>query len=460
MIIGYRTLKTAGHALRRNVMRSVLTCLGIIIGVAAVIAMMEIGQGSSGLIKNTIAKMGADNIMVFPGTAATFGVSQGLGSTVNLRPEDCDAITRECTAVRSAAPVVRARVQLIYGNKNWTPQQMSGTTSEYIEVRDWPVSEGDMFTDRDVRNGSKVCVIGQTLVRELFGGENPIGKELRLNNVAFRVVGVLSAKGANMMGWDQDDVLLAPWTTIKYRVSNHGNSNASTSGSAAASSSVSTSVNSLNQLYPNQSVSLYPQQNSVQQADTPQPVRFSSIDQIMVAATNTEQVKLAMRQITQVLRERHRLATGEPDDFNIRDMTEFTNAMASMTSTMSGLLLAVAAISLVVGGVGIMNIMLVSVTERTREIGLRMAVGARAGNILSQFLVEAIVLCMLGGAAGILLGRGTSFAVRKIMHWPTEISPLAILISVIVSAFVGIVFGFYPAWKASKLDPIEALRYE
>ena len=462
MLGAYRTLKTAAHALRRNVMRSVLTCLGIIIGVAAVIAMMEIGQGSSGLIKNTIAKMGADNIMVFPGTAATFGVSQGLGSTVNLRPEDCDAIARECTAVRSAAPVVRARVQLIYGNKNWTPQQMSGTTPEFTEVRDWPVSDGEMFSDRDVRNGSKVCVIGQTLVRELFGAENPIGKELRLNNVAFRVVGVLVPKGANMMGWDQDDVLLAPWTTIKYRVSNQGNSNASASGSSSSSSSssINTSVNTLNQLYPNQSVALYPQQNSVQQADTPQPIRFSSIDQIMVAATTTEQVKLAMRQITQVLRERHRIAVGEPDDFNIRDMTEFTNAMASMTSTMSGLLLAVAAISLVVGGVGIMNIMLVSVTERTREIGLRMAVGAKAGNILSQFLIEAITLCMLGGAAGILLGRGTSFAVRKIMHWPTEISPLAILISVIVSAFVGIVFGFYPAWKASKLDPIEALRYE
>jgi ABC-type antimicrobial peptide transport system permease subunit len=460
MLGAYRTFKTAAHALRRNVMRSVLTCLGIIIGVAAVIAMMEIGQGSSGLIKNTIAKMGADNIMVFPGTAATFGVSQGMGSTVNLRPEDCDAIARECTAVRSAAPVVRARVQLIYGNKNWTPQNMNGTSPEYVEVRDWPVSDGDMFSDRDVRNGSKVCVIGQTLVRELFQGESPIGKEVRLNNVAFRVVGVLSAKGANMMGWDQDDVLLAPWTTIKYRVSNQGNSNASSSGSAAAGSSVSTSVNSLNQLYPNQSVALYPQQNAVQQADTPQPIRFSSIDQIMVAATKTEQVKLAMRQMTQLLRERHRLSVGEPDDFNIRDMTEFTNAMTTMTSTMSGLLLAVAAISLVVGGVGIMNIMLVSVTERTREIGLRMAVGAKAGNILSQFLVEAIVLCMLGGAAGILLGRGTSFAVRKIMHWPTEISPLAILISVIVSAFVGIVFGFYPAWKASKLDPIEALRYE
>ena len=450
------------NALRRNVMRSVLTCLGIIIGIAAVIAMMEVGQGSSRMIQNQIAKMGADNVIVFPGTASTAGVSQGLGSVVTLHPQDCDAIIRECTAVRSAAPLVRARAQLIYGNKNWTPQQMNGTSAAYIEVRDWPVADGDIFTDADVRNGSKVCVIGQTLVRQLFQGEDPIGKELRLNNVTFRVVGVLSAKGANMMGWDQDDVLLAPWTTIKYRVSNEssGQSSASSGGSSSAGSSGSSQVNTLSQLYPDQQVQLFPQPDSIEQADRPQPIRFTNIDQIIVAAVNTDQVKLAMRQISELLRERHRLISGQPDDFSLRDMTEFTNALASMTSTMGTLLLCVAIISLIVGGVGIMNIMLVSVTERTREIGLRMAVGARARDILRQFLVEAIVLCLLGGAVGILLGRGSSFAVRTLLHWPTATSVPAILAAVAVSATVGLVFGYYPAWKASRLDPITALRFE
>lgn len=456
MKIVYRTFRTALKALKRNIMRSVLTCLGIIIGVAAVIAMMEIGQGSSGLIKDTISKMGADNIIIFPGSASTAGVSQGLGTTVTLHPQDCDAILRECTAVRSAAPIVHARVQLIYGNKNWTPQNMNGTTPAYLEVHNWPIEEGDMFTDRDVRNGSKVCVIGKTLVRELFENQDPIGKEVRLNSVSFRVVGVLISKGASMSGWDQDDVLLAPWTTIKYRVSNVGSSSSSSSGS----SSISDAVNTLSQLYPSSSVELFPQLDSTQQADTPRPIRFSNIDQIVIAADGTEQVPLAMHQITELLRERHRLLPGQPDDFNIRDLAEFTNAMSSMTSTMTKLLLSVALISLMVGGVGIMNIMLVSVTERTREIGLRMAVGARGRDILSQFLVEAVVLCLAGGATGILLGRGASLAVREFLQWPTAISVPAIVAAVMVSATVGVIFGYYPAWKASRLDPIEALRYE
>ena len=461
-----RTFKTATHALRRNVLRSVLTCLGIIIGIAAVIAMMEIGQGSSSLIQNTVAKMGADNVIVFPGTVATWGVSQGMGSVITLTPEDCESILRECTAVRGACPLIRARAQLVYGNRNWSPQQVLGTTPDYLEVRDWTqMGEGDMFTDHDVRNASKVCVLGQTTAKQLFQGEAAVGKEVRVQNVSFRVVGVLSIKGANMMGWDQDDLLLAPWTTIKYRVTNQGSSvNASggTSGgsSSSASSGINQSVNTLNNLYPTQQVQLYPQQNTIQQADTPQPIRFTNVDQLMVAARGTTRVPLAMRQITEVLRERHRLTAGQPDDFNIRDMAEFTNALGQMTSTMTNLLLCVAMISLMVGGVGIMNIMLVSVTERTREIGVRMAVGARAKDILRQFLVEAIVLCLLGGTAGILVGRGGSLAVRKLLHWPTQISVPAIIAAVTVSAIVGLVFGYYPAWKASKLDPIDALRYE
>src|SRR5665213_1920427 len=451
----YRTLRTALHALRRNILRSVLTCLGIIIGVAAVIAMMEIGQGSSGLIKETISKMGADNIMIWPGTKETAGVSQGIGTTITLHPQDCDAILRECTAVRAAAPVVKARVQLIYGNRNWNPQNMNGTTPAYIDVHNWPIDEGDMFSDQDVRNASKVCVIGKTVATALFDNDDPIGKEVRLNNVAFRVVGVLVTKGANIMGWDQDDVLLAPWTTIKRRVSNQGSSTV-----ASAGSSISTAINSLDQIYPTNAESLYPALDSTQTADAPQPIRFTNIDQILAAADGTEQVPLATRQISELLRERHRLLPGQPDDFNTRALTEFTDAMSTMTATMSKLLLSVAFISLVVGGVGIMNIMLVSVTERTREIGLRMAVGARANNILQQFLVEAVALSLLGGAVGIILGRGASLAVRLIFHWPTEISVPALIVSVLVSAGVGVIFGFYPAWKASKLDPIEALRYE
>ena len=437
-------------------MRSVLTCLGIIIGVAAVIAMMEIGQGSSRLVQDTIAKLGADNILVFPGTLSNAGVSQGIGTVVTLHPQDCDAILRECTAVRAAAPIVSARVQLIYGSKNWSPSTMSGTTPDYLDVHNWPIAEGDMFTDRDVRNRSKVCVVGTTLVRELFDDQNPVGKELRLNSVNFRVVGVLTPKGASMMGRDQDDVLLAPWTTVKFRISGSGSS----TSAVASSGGLGSTVNSLSQVYPAADEALYPSEVSTQTADSPMTTRLPNIDMILVAADGSNRVPLAMRQITDLLRDRHHLAANQADDFNIRDLTEFTNAMKSMTDTMGTLLLCVAVISLIVGGVGIMNIMLVSVTERTREIGLRMAVGARAKDILRQFLVEAVVLCLLGGAVGIVLGRGSSWLVRNFLHWATEISIPAIVIAVLVSASVGVIFGFYPAWKASSLDPIEALRYE
>jgi ABC-type antimicrobial peptide transport system permease subunit len=265
---------------------------------------------------------------------------------------------------------------------------------------------------------------------------------------------VLSPKGANMMGMDQDDILLAPWTAIKYRVA--GTTLSSVNQSAAQSQQ---GVNTLSDLYPGQST-LYPVPSDVQQADTPLPVRFTNVDLVYAAARTSEAIPLALREMTQLLHVRHRIRAGEPDDFNIRDMTEMTKALSSTTAQMTNLLLCVALISLVVGGVGIMNIMLVSVTERTREIGLRMAVGARARDILRQFLVEAVVLCLVGGALGILIGRGTSLLVRTIKHWPTELSPGAIIAAVIVSVSVGVVFGYYPAWKASRLDPIEALRYE
>jgi ABC-type antimicrobial peptide transport system permease subunit len=337
-----------------------------------------------------------------------------------------------------------------------------GTTPSYLNVRDWTdMAEGEPFTERDVRNSSKVCVIGQTLVRELFGGQSPLGKEIRLQNVGFRVVGVLRAKGANMMGMDQDDIVLAPWTTIKYRVTGSSLGNVNQSSAASQSSaSGNTAVNSLNQIYPNSSLSLYPVPSATQQADTPQPVRFANVDMIMASGRSGDQIPSAIKQMTTILRERHHIRPGEPEDFTIRDMTEMTKAMTSTTSLMTKLLLAVAMISLIVGGVGIMNIMLVSVTERTREIGLRMAVGAEPSDILRQFLTEAVVLCLAGGAIGIFMGRGTSFLVRLALHWPTAISVGAIIAAVLVSASVGIIFGYYPAWKASRLDPIEALRYE
>ena len=462
----YRTVRMAVVALRRNVMRSVLTTLGIIIGVGAVITMMEIGKGSASAVKQTIASMGANNLLVMPGTASSGGVSFGSGSVITLTPQDAEAILRECPAVDAVAPVVRARTQVVYGNRNWVPMYIYGTTPAFMDVRDWDdMEEGEPFTYRDVLGGTKVCLLGQTLVRELFQDESPVGKEVRIQNVTFRVVGVLRRKGANMMGLDQDDIVLAPWTTIKYRVAGVSASTANQSASAANSNqpgSVSTAVNTTSQLYPTSNMQslLYPPVSVNEAADTPQPVRFTNVDQIMARAASDLEIKTAIRQITDLLHERHHIRAGQPDDFTIRDMTEMSMALASTSNLMTSLLLGVALISLIVGGVGIMNIMLVSVTERTKEIGLRMAVGARARDILRQFLVEAVVLCLLGGAIGILFGMGGSFFFRRFLHWPTETSLEAIFASVLVSATVGVVFGYYPAWKASRLDPIEALRFE
>jgi ABC-type antimicrobial peptide transport system permease subunit len=311
--------------------------------------------------------------------------------------------------------------------------------------------------------------LGRTLVRELFGDQSPVGKEVRVQNVPFKVIGVLSRKGADMMGMDQDDMLLAPWTTIKYRVAgvsaqtaNQSAAPTTTSPGGPPADNPTYQQRSLKDLYPvaNPLVRMYIQPSATQLADRPQAVRFTNIDRILVKAKSETAVAPAIKQITQLLHERHRIADGEPDDFNIRDMTEMTRTLASTSTLMGILLLCVALISLVVGGVGIMNIMMVSVTERTREIGLRMAVGARAADVLRQFLIEAVVLCLLGGAFGILVGRGGSFLVNWLLNWPIQPSLPAVVLAVTVSAIVGIAFGYYPAWKASRLDPIEALRYE
>jgi ABC-type antimicrobial peptide transport system permease subunit len=451
----FKTVKLALKALRRNVGRSALTVLGIVIGIAAVIAMMEIGKGSASSIAKTIASMGANNLLVMPGTAASGGVSFGAGSSLTLTAQDCDVVQRDCPSVAVAAPIVRARTQLIYKDTNWVPQFIYGTTPEYLEVRDWTtLDEGDAFTAADVRNAAPVCLVGQTIVRQVFGGQSPVGKELRIQSVGFRVVGVLSGKGANAFGTDQDDIVLAPWTTIKYRIV--GGAGA---GSGAASGGNAAAASTSNTVFPG-AVSVFPSQSAAELADQPMPVRFANVDQILVAARSGDDTKPAMSQITDLLRERHRIRRGQPDDFAIRDMTESANALASTTNLMTKLLLSVALISLAVGGVGIMNIMLVSVTERTREIGLRMAVGAAPGDVLVQFLAEALTLCVIGGLVGLALGRGCSILIRDILHWPVEPSIEAVVASIVVSAIVGVAFGFYPAWKASRLDPIEALRYE
>jgi ABC-type antimicrobial peptide transport system permease subunit len=451
------TLRTALKALHRNVMRSALTTLGIVIGVAAVIAMMEISQGSARSIQQTVQNMGANTIWVQPSSMMSGGVNLGNDSTVTLTADDADCIARECPAVVAVAPILRTRTQVVYGNRNWKPIYIYGTTPAYLDVRNRLVEDGENFTDRDVHYGAKVCLLGQTVVRELFVGEDPIGKEIRINNVPLRVTGVLARKGMSMFGYDDDDCIVAPWTTIKYRVAGM---NATISSQPVASTDPTQKVNTLNQLYPVTQAVLYPERSPAQLANTPQPVRFDNIERIMLKVATPEDIPETMKRIAEVLRAQHRLSPGQPDDFTIRDMTEASRALGSTSETMAYWLPTVACISLLVGGVGIMNIMLVSVTERTREIGLRMAVGARARDILLQFLVESVLLCVFGGLVGIAAGCGVSWLASYFLRWPTETSLPAIFASVLVSATVGVVFGYYPAWKASRLDPIEALRYE
>jgi ABC-type antimicrobial peptide transport system permease subunit len=444
---------------KRNALRSALTTLGIIIGVGSLVAIAEIGKGAWSSIRTLLSKTGVDNIVVQAGAASRNGVSLGGGSIKTLVPEDADAILHECPSVDSLAPLVFTRRQVVRGNRNWVPSTFAGTTPGYLRVRQWEeLEEGESFTDQDVHDVAMVCLLGQTVARELFDEQSPIGEEVYVGDVPLRVIGVLSRKGADIIGEDQDDLVVAPWTTVKFRIS--GEAASSTESSDVFGADPTTLFSHKARRYPSRHVAPFPTISPVQSINTPRLRRLSNVDSIMVRALSTEEIPAAMDQITRVLRERHRIAARDTDDFAVRDFTEVVHAVKGTVGLVAGLLVCVALISLLVGGIGIMNTMLLTVTERYREIGLRMAVGARSRDILRQFLVEAVVLCLLGGAVGIAAGRGASVLVRLFARWPTEPSLIAVVISVSVSITVGVIFGYYPAWKASRLDPIEALRFE
>jgi len=443
-----RVIRNALREIRRKPTRTFLTTLGIVIGIGAVITLMEVGNGAQESLRKSIAAMGVNTINIRPGNIQRAGVNSGAGARANLTGKDIIAILKGSEHVAHVTPVVSVRGQVVYGGLNWSPFYINGVAPSYFQIANWQIDEGVFFDDTMTSRAMKVCVIGSTIRKELFSGVNPVGREIRIQNVLFKVIGVMKSKGANMMGMDQDDIVVAPWTTVKSRLRGAGQSSISAAGTAATAASTSSTYTS--------GVSFYP---PVSSAGIP-PVRFENFDSLLASSTSPETTQLAVGEITAALRTSHKIKDEDPDDFTIRTMEEFSRFLTDSTKSTTNLLLCVAFVSLVVGGVGIMNIMLVSVTERTREIGLRMAVGARKRDILQQFLIESIVICIMGGIIGILLGHFSSLLFAFYLNWPTSTSYVAILLSVGVSALVGIVFGYYPAWKAARLDPIEALRYE
>jgi len=404
-----RTSRVALRALGRNKMRSFLTALGIIIGVGAVISMVSIGEGAKHGVEDRFASMGTNLLFVSPGSRSRGGVHSGFGGFNTLKPEDAVAIEQQCDAVQYTSPSVSTRAQTVYGNKNWNTS-IQGTGAMYPEVRNWPVEQGTYFDESQVRTAAKVCVLGSEVKKSLFEDEDAIGQIVRVKSIPFRVIGVLKSKGESGGWFNRDDMMTVPYTTVMKRLTG--------------------------QEY------------------------ISSIDISAVSAKRTEE---AQTQIEELLRIRHRIAPGADDDFQVRNMAEIAEGAAQATQIMTILLGSIASISLLVGGIGIMNIMLVSVTERIREIGIRMAVGAQQKDILLQFLTEAVVLSVLGGLIGVLFGVGLSkllVYVKTFSQFKTAVSPGAIILAFVFAASVGIFFGFYPARKASRLDPIEALRYE
>jgi putative ABC transport system permease protein len=398
-------------ALRANKLRSVLTMLGIIIGVAAVIAMISIGSGATERIEEQIASIGSNLIIVLPGSITTSGIRLGSGNAVTLTVDDERAIAEQCSAVAETAPVVRGAAQVVYGNNNWATS-IQGTTPEYLDIRDLPVISGNAFTAQDVEAATKVALLGKTVIDNLFGNEDPVGKVIRIKKVPFTVMGVLEPKGQSPTGQDQDDLIVIPISTAKKKVLGGTQANANSVGS------------------------------------------------IMIQAQGPALMNEAEDQARALLRQRHHLATNQDDDFTVRNLEELFTAQETSARVMSILLASVASVSLVVGGIGIMNIMLVSVTERTKEIGLRLAVGAKTQNILTQFLVEAVTLAALGGLAGTALGVASSVFISFFADWNTHTGAGAILLAFAFSALVGVFFGYYPARKAALLNPIDALRYE
>jgi putative ABC transport system permease protein len=402
----FMTLRIALRALARNKLRAFLTMLGIIIGVGAVIAMVAIGEGAKATIRSQIASLGTNVLIIMPGTSVQGGVRTGVGGVNTLVDGDAKAMMRELPAVAFASPALRRPEQVVAGNLNWSTLTQ-GVAPEFQQIRDWQIADGRFIHDGDVETAAKVAVIGETVVNQLFGNDDPVDAVIRIRNIPFRVVGVLAPKGQTSQGTDQDDTIIIPYTTMQKRL-----------------------------------------------------MRITFVQSIVASAINAERLSEAQAQITSLLRQRHRIGPDREDDFYIRNLSDIAEAASSSARVMAVLLGSVASISLLVGGIGIMNIMLVSVTERTREIGIRMAVGARRKDIMLQFLVEAVVMAATGGCIGILLGIGSSEVLNDWAQWPTHISPTIIAVAFFFSGAVGVFFGFYPAQKAANLDPIDALRYE
>lgn len=448
---------TCLRALVRNPMRAALTILGIVIGIAAVIAIVEIGEGSSQKLRSDFANLGTNVINVYGASARTSGVSSGAGGKASLYAEDVDAILKDCADyVDKATPYVRASGQVIVGNLNWSPKSILGANEQYLDIEGWSIATGRAFNAQQVDEAARVCLIGNTIVQELYAGQDPIGQDLRIKDVVFTVIGVLNKKGADGMGNDQDDCIILPWTSVRTRLMGSSGSATITKG-GAANSAMSVSATST---FSTSGISFYPGCDLQPYSNAPHPLRTRTVDSLVVRYRDGVSSEQAMDAITPVLRRQHQLEPGVLDDFSLRDRSQFVQMMTNTSDTISSLLIAVAMISLIVGGVGIMNIMMVSVTERTREIGLRMAVGARPVDIMWQFLLESILLCLIGGLIGIGVGSLASSIVSDAFGWPVASSPGAMLLSVSVSGFIGVVFGWYPAWKASKMDPINALHHE
>jgi putative ABC transport system permease protein len=403
------TLKISIRALRVNKMRSALTMLGIIIGVGAVIAMLAVGTGASEKISQQIASIGSNLIIILPGSTTSGGLRMGMGSQPTLTKDDADAILKECSAVEEVAPVLNGAAQVVYGNQNWSTG-VYGTSPSMLIIRDWFLASGRPFTEQDVRSATKVCLLGQTVVENLFGSIDPIGQVIRIKKVPFTVIGILERKGQSPQGQDQDDTIYIPVTTAQKKI--------------------------FGTTFP------------------------GMVRTIMVKGKSTEELDAAERQIKELLRQRHHIGPKQENDFTVRNLTQIMQVAEQSTRVMTLLLGAIASVSLLVGGIGIMNIMLVSVTERTREIGIRMAVGAKTWDIRLQFIIEALTLSLIGGIIGIIAGISGSKIISAVAGWSTIVSILSIFLAFSFSGLVGIFFGFYPAYKASLLNPIDALRYE